>query len=285
MPKTQKLFIILCFLGLAITIAETAAFFAHTSICTTSGCKLTAGQTRYSDLSLLIPAIFVFGVLLWLGVIEAKLEQKAESWLIEPEPLSLSIKRETAGFLIDLIVSTALAGEGFLRGYLFFRLHHECLFCLAVFCLFVFLAVVRLIQGKERILIGFASFACVLMFMWLVKPEIANINLPHKKLILFYGKGCPHCEKVMEMCKRDGINVCPLNAEKYEALLRGFAIDEVPVLVVNNKTERKIIIGQANIEKYMNRLETKSGGTSLDKLEKMFGQPNGGACRIGEPCE
>jgi len=55
----------------------------------------------------------------------------------------------------------------------------------------------------------------------------------NKKLILFYSKGCPHCEKIIKECENCKIEVCKLPAEKYQIFLKSLGIDEVHVLMVN----------------------------------------------------
>jgi hypothetical protein len=275
----RKVFAILAFVGFLLTVLELSLSFSHESICHTEGCRLVASQVRFGDWTILTAGALAFASLFWLSVVEVCVGKSSK----------------IPGSLIDLILIVSLAGEGFFTGYQVFRIHKPCAFCLTVFALFVVLSILRVLAGHKRPLIGFACFACVFAQMYFIMPAAGSICLPQdKQLILFYEKGCSHCKSVLNECRQCNIQVYPLPAGKYQALLKGLGIDEVPVLLVNDRGEKKILIGEAKIKAYLKALavgEDKAFSMGLEKLKSLLipsanaGTNAEGACKIGKGCD
>ncbi|MDO9529258.1 MAG: vitamin K epoxide reductase family protein, partial [Syntrophales bacterium] len=166
----KRLFPIVSFTGLAIVIIELFMQLFGTSVCPTEGCRVVAQHARYGDIAMLIPGIMVFAALALLSGFNLVLREKRLDWFI------------------NIILTAAIAAEGFLVGYQAFRLHTSCTFCLTVFAIFVLLGILRILEGHKEVVSGFAIFIVILGLFSLVLPAVNNNCdcIKNSRLTLFY---------------------------------------------------------------------------------------------------
>ena len=176
----EKLFLGASSVAAVFVLTEIVMKFFGTSICVTDGCKMTAQAARFGDVSIFLIGFTTFCSIAALTV-----------W-------NRNIRKPEIERLINLILIVALAGEGFFMGYLAFRIHAVCLFCVTVFGFMMTLGILRMLSGERDVLAGFAALAAVFIIQYLVLPAGIPVNLPaHERLILFYSKDCKHCAEVL----------------------------------------------------------------------------------------
>jgi len=239
----EKLFQTVALFGIALTLIEFISNLFHKSICSTEGCKIVAESVRYSDAVIVFVGLTTFTALFILSL----------------------CKKETCEKLIDALLITALSAEGVFVGYQLFRVKTICIFCITVFLTIAVLTLIRSIKRKF-VLTGFLAFTAVLFVMFMLKPiEVKSLNLKATYTII-YKNGCPHCEKVIKEAEEKGIHFEKINVNKCLPLLKSLDIKEVPVLLVNKKAEKIIIIGDKNIENFLfSKSEEKNSNATLEE--------------------
>jgi len=104
------------------------------------------------------------------------------------------------------------------------------------------------------------------------------------QLILFYSNECPHCHKLIDECKCCRIKVQTLPVKYYSKILKALGIKDVPVLLVNDSREKKIIVGKKKIEEY---LKLANQDAPILHPYTGFMAPEAhpqDACSLDEPC-
>jgi uncharacterized membrane protein len=230
----ETIFLILSVLASLFVITELVLKPFGKSICVTEGCKMTAQSARFGDVS-----IFLVGLAAFLSLaVLTFLNRRTRKPVIER--------------LINLILVVALAGEGFFMGYLAFRIHILCLFCVTIFCFMVALGVTRLLSGEKDIIAGFAVLAATFLIQYLVLPAGVPINLPADgRLILFYSKDCKHCTEVIQELDEKKISVIHLPVKEYVGFLKNMGIENVPTLMVNDPYQKIFLTGKDTIIRYL----------------------------------
>ncbi len=228
------LFLIVSVLASLFVITELVMNSFGKSICVTEGCKMTAQSARFGDVSIFLLGLATFSSLAALTLWNRRMRK--------PE-----IDR-----LINLILVVALAGEGFFMGYLAFRIHTVCLFCITIFCFMVALGVTRLLAGEKDILAGFAALFAIFIIQYLVLPAGVPVNLPvNERLILFYSKDCKHCTEVIQELDENKISVVHVPVKEYVGFLKNMGIENVPTLMVNDQYQKIFLTGKEAISRYL----------------------------------
>jgi uncharacterized membrane protein len=224
-------------IGLILVVAELAFQLFNASICTSEGCHVAIRQARYGSISILLPGIAIFLVL-------ALLTKNGTSQ-----------HKEYFDKTVSLLLIAALSAEGFLVGYQAFRLQAACAFCIVVFGIFVLLALLWFLEGHRDMVSGFASFLTVFIFLYLIMPvppaHLDTKNIGDSMFTLFYDASCKSCETIDEMCKECDITLNKLEAGENIEFLNFMNIKRLPVLIVNKREERKMIIGEGRITEYL----------------------------------
>jgi uncharacterized membrane protein len=204
------------------------------SICFSEGCKLTAQYARFGDISILLGGFAVFFSLTALAFLNRKAGRPG-------------IER-----LINLILIVALTGEGFFMGYLAFRIHTLCIFCVIIFGFMITLGVFRALSGERDVLAGFAALAAVFVMHYVILPAGVTVNLPEKnRLLLFYSNDCRHCAEIMRELEEKKISVAHLPVSQYGRYLKSVGIDSIPTLMVNDPNEKVFLTGESAIRRYL----------------------------------
>ncbi len=195
---------------------------------------MTAQSARFGDISIFLIGFFTFFSLAGLTILNRRLRQP-------------HIDR-----LINLILVVALAGEGFFMGYLAFRIHMVCLFCVTIFIFMVTLGTFRLLAGETDILAGFGALAAVFIIQYLVLPAGVPVNLPlNERLILFYSKDCKHCAEVIKELDEKKIQVAHLQVGEYAVFLKNMGVESIPTLMVNEPYQKIFLTGEVAIKSYL----------------------------------
>jgi len=232
------IFFILSLMGVAFIMVELIMSLVNASLCSTEGCQIASKLTRFGTVSILVPGLAVFVV---LAVLSAR---------------RTSQKRVRYDRTISIILNVALASEGFLTGYQIFRMHTLCAFCLAVFLLLAVLSVLWFIRGHRELAQGAASFVVIFSAFYLILPAVPpgccdGPSPGDSTLTLFYDKSCTSCEDIEMICKACNININKLDAARHLDFFRFLNIDHLPVLVINEDGEKRIIEGRSGIEDYL----------------------------------
>jgi len=254
--------------GVFLVLSEIITEIFGSGICKTEGCRLTVQHVRFGNMPLLLAGLTVFSMLTLFSAI------------------NMVLKEKRLDIIINFILIVSLACEGFLTGYQFFRLQRPCTFCLEVFAVFVILGILKILEGQKQIIAGFICMECIFGLFYLILPPLASTRLPEgKKLILFYEQDCPHCNNILKECKQCNIKVCALSALRYQSLLNGLGIKEVPVLIVNDKEEKIILVGKTRIRQYLKSLEARKEILNMKEFSNFLPLNSGDACRIEEKCQ
>jgi glutaredoxin len=137
-------------------------------------------------------------------------------------------------------------------GYLTFRLYAVCVFCVIVFGFLITLGTLRLIAREYEVIAGFAALAAVFTLLYLVLPVGITSTLPENgRFLLFYSKDCKYCDETKTQLEKEKIPVIYLEANAYRGFLKGLGIEHVPTLVVNDRYEKAVFVGQEAIKRYL----------------------------------
>ena len=259
----KKIFLFISLASLIIVSIELVMQLLNTSSCHTEGCKIVAQYARYGDMAMLVPGILAFASLSLLSGLNLFIHERKVDWII------------------NIILSAAITAEGFLVGYQTFRLHVFCAFCLVVFGFFLILGVLRVLEGHKEVAIGFAGFIVIISLFYLVLPVGTNVNcdcIKNSRLTLFYNDACPHCEAIESMCKDCDVEVNTVSAKKHVALFDSMDISEVPVLLINDEREKRILVGESKIREYL----AKNNDEKSDRVSSFLSTPvHAGVCKVG----
>jgi hypothetical protein len=229
-----KIFMVVSSIGALFVLAEIIMQSIGKSICLTTGCRLAAQTVRFGEISILATGFLMFASLAALSAV------------------SLRFTNPIYERLINILVITSLACEGFFMGYLTFRLYAVCVFCVIVFGFLITLGTLRLIAREYEVIAGFAVLAAVFTLFYLVQPVGITATLPENgRFFLFYSKDCKYCDETKTQLEKEKIPVIYLEANAYRGLLKGLGIEHVPTLVVNDRYEKAVFVGQEAIKRYL----------------------------------
>ena len=253
---TDYIFIILCLVGIALCVSEPV--FHHT-VCETEGCKLAAESLRFKYSFNLIGAV-VFGCLILLNLLKCRR-------------------------MMHILIAASISGEGFLIAYQRLVLPETCHLCMAIAAIFFGIALLKLITADERtgLISGVAGLVSLVTLSFFMHPS--GVCIPSgERLILFYSNECPHCHELIDECKCCRIKVQTLPVKRYARILKALRIKDVPVLLINDRREKKIIVGKKKIEEYL-KLASKDVPILHPYTGFMVHEEHPqDACSVDEPC-
>jgi len=236
--------------GFTLSFVELVLTFFHKSLCEANTCKLVASYVKYGEFVLILIGVIVFLILI----------------LLELSKLSLK------DFIIDAVLIAALSVEGLLLSFQIFSLKVICYFCFSIFLIFLISVVWRLLAKDYSMLFAILGFFSVFFIGFFIMPNLSSLKQGYD---LFYSKTCPHCEKTIAFLKASHVNVNLYDAQDYKNFLNNIGINEVPVLFINLKDQKKFIVGEENIERYFS-LKPKNNNYNF------FNQTQ--TCIIGDNC-
>ncbi len=241
-PVFEKLFLYISSLAALFVLTEIIMQSFGKTICFSEGCKMTAQYARFGDMSILLIGLAVFLSLAVLSFLSRYYH-----------------KGSAVGRFLNLVLVVALTAEGFLMGYLAFRIHTVCIFCLIVFGCMVVLGILRILAGEREVAAGFVTLVAVFSLLYLVLPVGVSANLPpDERLILFYSKDCKHCTEVMKEFEEKKVAVKHLPVSEFANFLKSLGIDHVPTLMVNDQNQKVFLTGKDAIIRYLSACTSKT---------------------------
>jgi hypothetical protein len=88
------------------------------------------------------------------------------------------------------------------------------------------------------------------------------------------------------MCEQCDIQVNKLPAREHLALLGSMSINEVPVLLVNDGKEKRVLIGTDRIKQYLGNIQRTKRTPQVDWVTNLLSTPaHAKACKIDKPCK
>jgi hypothetical protein len=260
------LFLAVSALSTLTLLVEAVLQFYGKSICATQGCKVVTQVTRFGDLTM---------VLLGLGTVALIAVLAAQ------ELRSVSARSER---VINFLLVTSLAGEGFFVGYQLFRLDAVCVFCLGVFGVFVVLGVLRILSGQREVIAGFGALFAVLGLFYLILPTGGTALPRDAKYILFYSADCKYCSEIRKELDDMKIDVRHVKISEYAATLKNLGIEHVPTLMVSGPQEKIFLTGTDAIRRHLLACEQaqstpqkKQTSRTAPRSEKTQATPNQGS--------
>jgi len=187
--------------------------------------------------------------------------------------------------MMHILIAASISGEGFLIAYQRLILPETCHLCMAIAAIFFGIALLKLITADEKtgLISGVAGLVSIVTLSFFMHPSRACIP-SGEKLILFYSNECPHCHELIDECKCCRIKVQTLPVKRYSKILKALGIKDVPVLLINDSREKKIIVGKKKIEEYL-----KLANQDVPILHPYTGfmspeEHPQDACSLDEPC-
>ncbi|MEJ5226428.1 hypothetical protein [Thermodesulfovibrio sp.] len=217
--------IFLYVIGFVLTTIELLLNVYGKSICRTEGCRIVESFVRGGEAILLLGGVLLFGALIFLTF-----SKKLQS-------------------LHSILLISALSVEGYLLGFQSFILKEFCLFCITIFVILFFSALIRFLRGRRELAYAFISFISVFFITYIVNPQLNEI--PSSKYVLVYSSNCPKCKEVIQYCEQMSIPVQKIDVKEVTAILRALNINSVPILFCDEGVEKKFIVGADKIKNYL----------------------------------
>ncbi len=299
-PATINLILLLAMVGALLAAIQAILILVQGDIlCLNEGCEVVEKLTTVPPIVFNVAgsAFFMLVFLsLWLGA------RGGRGWIKLSRVLLLS----------------GMAAEGVLVGFQYYVAEVFCSYCLIILSIIV---VLNVLMGWRQVVGAVAVFAAVLVafssleFTSLSESEVVVLengiygSLKKEEsateLFLFFSTTCPHCEEVIETLDEDftcSLNFNPIDslaasplpelvvAPEYSPLvnrkfLKNIGITEIPVLVVKDNLEMRILKGQQNILEYMDqncRVDAE-GGDVYSEVSGMSSQSQGNAFQFTTP--
>ncbi|WP_035587014.1 vitamin K epoxide reductase family protein [Hippea jasoniae] len=266
--------IIIAFIGFCLTTLQFVLMLNSRNICTAEGCRIIEQSLKIDEIYVVMAGGVLFGIL-------TLLYSNLSVLTFYKKDISLLSN------IADYLTAAALSIEGVLVGYQLFVAQKICLFCISVFTLIFTLALIRLIKKNFILTIGFISFFGILTTMSILTYQ-TKPNPLKEGLIIIHKQGCPHCEEVInklkQTIKNKQLKVIFKTPQQEKALLDIFNIDVVPVMVVNTKSKKTIIIGEDAILNYLSDKATNNNLNYIINDKKGFDFDEG-VCKISGKCD
>ena len=219
-----RVFLPLLLLGYIGT--ETYLKLQHTSLCGEVGCKLAGELLNFDAIYLNYMGIGGVFILMLLGF------------------LSLKSKFYEALFFIGLY--GAIAFEATIISYQFVANPEPCIFCLGVISS---LSIIALFSQPKHFGITLATVVAIFVGMHTLGVSKNKNFMVENGTYLIQSESCPHCKKVKAYLSEHDIPYIPISTQEASArnFLKFTGITSIPVLIIKEKLERKLIVGDKKI--------------------------------------
>jgi glutaredoxin len=248
---------------LVYLVVETVLKLNHSSLCHSKGCELAGGLLN-------IPAIW----LNYIGVASAVM-----LFLLG----YLTYIRAFSKRYFFILLSAMIVFETIMIGYQYFASPMLCKFCLGVYG---FLLIIALFTMKEKFFFLLPAIVAPLTALYLLAIPMSKSFITSDGNYLIQSKTCPHCKNVKEFFKKEGIEYKKLDAKSIEArnFIKYMGYKTIPVLVVKNGRDIKIVNGDEDIIKYFSKSEEKKSvqntQTSSAPIDLLSGTQKDDGCGI-----
>jgi len=245
MKKFSFIYLPLFFLIYLIT--ETVLKLNHSSLCHSKGCELAGGLLNIPAIELNYLGIAGAMILFLLGY--------------------LTYIRAFSKRYFFIFLTTMILFETIMIGYQYFASPLLCKFCLGVYGS---LLTIALFTMKERIFYLLPAVLAPLTALYLLAIPKSDIFIKENTNYLIQSKSCPHCKKVKEFLKEKKIDYKKLDAKSIEArnFVKYMGYKTIPVLVIKNGENIKIINGDTNIIKYFEQKSNDNSNENLDNTNE-----------------
>jgi len=219
---------------LSYIATETYMKLQHTSLCGEVGCKLAGELLNFDAIYLNYVGIGGVFMLIILGF------------------LSLKNKFYEALFFIGLY--GAIAFESTIISYQFVANPEPCLFCLGVISSLLLIA---LFSQPKHFGITLATVVAIFVGMHTLGVSKNKNFMVENGTYLIHSESCPHCRKVKSYMAEHDIAYTPISTKEASArnFLKFAGVTSIPVLILKEKLERKLIVGDKKIIAYFEALK------------------------------
>jgi len=219
-----RVFLPLLLLGYIGT--ETYLKLQHTSLCGEVGCKLAGELLNFDAIYLNYVGLGGVFMLMILGF------------------LSLKNKFYEALFFMGLY--GAIAFEATIISYQFVANPEPCIFCLGVISSLLLIA---LFSQPKHFGITLATVVAIFVGMHTLGISKNKNFMVENGTYLIQSETCPHCKKVKAYMAEHHIDYTPISTKEASArnFLKFAGVTSIPVLILKEKLERKLIVGDKKI--------------------------------------
>ncbi|MEM4066285.1 MAG: glutaredoxin domain-containing protein [Candidatus Micrarchaeaceae archaeon] len=240
-------------IGFIYTILEFLLLTNNSSICYSQGCKLAGHFASIGESSLVLAGSFYF-ILLAVAIYER--------------------------FASKFLLTIGLIAEGYFLSFQLFVMHTICYFCLGVFIIILIISLCQLLDKRFPIR-NYFYFLTVLAAVFLVHAPYADFSQNGNYLL--YSPTCPHCHQTINYLQKQNVPVKLANADKYQAFLNSFGINQIPCLIVKNNDQTRIIVGENNIENYFSNIKQETSGNYFSQsYDSYVNNQHNQTCVIGK---
>jgi glutaredoxin len=206
----------------------------HTSLCGEVGCKLAGELLNFDAIYLNYVGIGGVFMLIILGF------------------SSLKNKFYEALFFIGLY--GAIAFEATIISYQFVANPEPCIFCLGVISSLLLIA---LFSQPKHFGITLATVVAIFVGMHTLGVSKNKNFMVENGTYLIHSESCPHCKKVKSYMAEHDIAYTPISTKEASArnFLKFAGVTSIPVLIIKEKLERKLIVGDKKIIAYFEALK------------------------------
>ena len=243
MHLIARVFLPLLLLGYIGT--ETYLKLQHTSLCGEVGCKLAGELLNFDAIYLNYVGIAGVFMLVVLGF------------------LSLKNKLFEALFFVGLY--GAIAFEASIISYQFVANPEPCIFCLGVISSLLFIS---LASQPKHFGITIATVVAIFVGMHTLGISKNKNFMVENGTYLIHSETCPHCKKVKAYLAEHHIAYTPISTKEASArnFLKFTGVTSIPVLIMKEKLERKLIVGDKKIiAHYEEKSTSKTPEKETDK--------------------
>jgi len=242
-------------ISLAYLILLLAEFLLHLqgkSLCQESSCRVVMGFSG-SEKEMLIAGMVYFA----LQVV-----------FLATDRLSLSALLSVCGISAEAVFLMRQA----------FEYHTFCHFCLIVAAGVVAVAVLSFALVKPSLKEAVISGSMIASFTTAFLLTAVSFEPIRQNKVLIYSPSCPHCERVIQFCKEQGIELSLCRETNVKGILYCLGVKGVPALLVRQNGELRIIEGEGKVVSYLAGL-TESQKSLIPELFQ-----EGGVCSVGKRC-
>ena len=220
----SRVFLPLLLLGYIGT--ETYLKLQHTSLCGEVGCKLAGELLNFDAIYLNYVGLGGVFILMILGF------------------LSLKNKFYEALFFMGLY--GAIAFEATIISYQFVANPEPCIFCLGIISSLLLIA---LFSQPKHFGITLATVVAIFVGMHTLGVSKNKNFMVENGTYLIHSESCPHCKKVKSYMAEHDIAYTPISTKEASArnFLKFAGVTSIPVLILKEKLERKLIVGDRKI--------------------------------------
>ena len=214
---------------LAYISTETYLKLQHTSLCGEVGCKLAGELLNFDAIYLNYAGIAGVLMLMVFGL--------------------LSLKSRVYELLFFIGLYGAIAFEATIISYQFVANPEPCIFCLGVISSLLLIA---LVSQPRHFGITLATVTAIFIGMHTLGVSKNKNFMVKNGTYLIHSETCPHCKKVKAYLAQHHIAYTPISTKEASArnFLKFAGITSIPVLILKERLERKLIVGDKKIITY-----------------------------------